>query len=91
MLLKLKNCGSCTKFLNFWNWNKIEPAKAKFQAWVLGRKSSKSAIVARDGAYEDLSTPWIKLLTYSSLKMNIVPQVNKYSENGGVLGGNIIP
>ena len=40
-----KNCGSCTNFLNFWNWNKIEPAGAKYQAWVLGRKSSKPAIV----------------------------------------------
>ena len=40
-----KHCGSCTKFWNFWNWNKIAPTGAKFQAWVLGRESSKPAIV----------------------------------------------
>ena len=40
-----KNCGSCAKFLDFWNWNKIGPARAKFQAWVLRQKSPKPAIV----------------------------------------------
>ena len=25
-----KNCGSCAKFLNFWNWCKIEPTELQF-------------------------------------------------------------
>ena len=40
-----KNYESCTKFWIFWNWNKIAPALAKFQAWVLGQESSKLTIV----------------------------------------------
>ena len=40
-----KNCGLCAKFWNIWNWNKIEPAGAKFRAWVLGQEFSKPTIV----------------------------------------------
>ena len=51
-----KNCRSCTKFWNFGNWNKITPAGAKFRAIVLGRDSSKPAIVQERALKIDIGT-----------------------------------